>query len=342
MRRNGRGFWIRPAIVELICSVGLAALYDWCCVGGGLLGALPADALQGAAHLNFLALAGLFWLLGTASLIDADEQTIPDGVTLPGTLLGLLCAAAYPWSLLPAGVEIFRGQAVGFEFLHVGSPNPWPDFFSEWPGLAIGCACWGAWCLAVMPWRWYGRHGWRRALGIALARIRRDVLLLGVGAAGALALAAVWCAAPVAHWAGLLSALVGLAAGGGVIWTVRILGTRLLGQEAMGFGDVTLMAMIGTFIGWQSCVIVFFLAPFAGAVIALVKLIVSGNRDIAYGPFLCLGTLVLVIGWTALWPAFAPFYSVWWLVPVLMAVCMVLLVVLLGSWVWLRNRLFGG
>ena len=35
----------------------------------------------------------------------------------------------------------------------------------------------------------------------------------------------------------------------------------------MGFGDVTLLAMIGAFVGWQGVIVVFFLAPFAGAVI---------------------------------------------------------------------------
>ena len=32
----------------------------------------------------------------------------------------------------------------------------------------------------------------------------------------------------------------------------------------MGFGDVTLMAMIGAFLGWQAAVLTFFLAPFFG------------------------------------------------------------------------------
>ena len=153
-------------------------------------------------------------------------------------------------------------------------------------------------------------------------------------------IAAVWYLCPLPNWAGLLTALVGLMVGGGVIWLVRILGTAMLKQEAMGFGDVTLMAMIGTFVGWQSCLVVFFLAPFAGAVIAGLKWIFDGHREIAYGPFLCLGTLVLIVAWNSIWSVAAPYFEVWWLVPSLMAVCMVLLVVLLGSWVWLRQRLF--
>ena len=42
------------------------------------------------------------------------------------------------------------------------------------------------------------------------------------------------------------------------MWAVRIIGTLTLRQEAMGFGDVTLMAMIGAFTGWQSTLLIFF------------------------------------------------------------------------------------
>ena len=40
---------------------------------------------------------------------------------------------------------------------------------------------------------------------------------------------------------------------------MRLIGTFALRREAMGFGDVTLMMMIGTFLGWQACLILFFL-----------------------------------------------------------------------------------
>ena len=57
----------------------------------------------------------------------------------------------------------------------------------------------------------------------------------------------------------LLTALIGLVGSGGIVWAVRLIGTAALRREAMGFGDVTLMMMVGTFLGWQACLIAFFL-----------------------------------------------------------------------------------
>ena len=45
--------------------------------------------------------------------------------------------------------------------------------------------------------------------------------------------------------------MVGLLVGGAVIYAVRLLGWILFRKEGMGLGDVTLVAMIGAFLGWQ-------------------------------------------------------------------------------------------
>jgi len=51
------------------------------------------------------------------------------------------------------------------------------------------------------------------------------------------------------HLHGLAVSLAGLIVGGGLVWIVRVIGTRVLRREAMGFGDVILMAMIGSLVG---------------------------------------------------------------------------------------------
>ncbi len=76
----------------------------------------------------------------------------------------------------------------------------------------------------------------------------------------------------------LPSSLVGMATGMTLIWSVRLVGRFVLGREAMGFGDVTLMGMIGAFVGWQACILIFFLAPFAGLVLGIINFAAGRHR----------------------------------------------------------------
>ncbi|MBQ19023.1 MAG: hypothetical protein CMJ65_18100 [Planctomycetaceae bacterium] len=109
---------------------------------------------------------------------------------------------------------------------------------------------------------------------------------------------------PVAspHLHGLAVSVAGLITGGGVIWLVRLVGHWVLKQEAMGFGDVTLMAAIGSFIGWQPVLVVFFVAPLLAVVFGLAGWFLRRQRELPYGPFLAAGTLYLLCGWNHIWP----------------------------------------
>ena len=73
----------------------------------------------------------------------------------------------------------------------------------------------------------------------------------------------------------LYSSFLGMAFGGGLVWAIRIIGTIALQKEAMGFGDVTLHAMIGAFLGWQAALLVFVMAPFAALLVVLIQFIVT-------------------------------------------------------------------
>ena len=141
--------------------------------------------------------------------------------------------------------------------------------WTGWPALAAAIAAFCAWCLALAPGRWYTRHGYLRAVKVFTARMVRERMtyaLLALAVLGSVAIAKVWSIGGP-HWAGLGSGLAGIVIGGGLVWLVRILATAAMHQEAMGFGDVTLLAMIGAFLGWQAAVIVFFLAPLAAVVL---------------------------------------------------------------------------
>jgi leader peptidase (prepilin peptidase)/N-methyltransferase len=62
--------------------------------------------------------------------------------------------------------------------------------------------------------------------------------------------------------------------------------------ESMGGGDVKLLAMIGAFLGWQKVLLTFFIAPFFGAFIGLINLLIKKDHTIPYGPFLALAAII--------------------------------------------------
>jgi leader peptidase (prepilin peptidase) / N-methyltransferase len=90
---------------------------------------------------------------------------------------------------------------------------------------------------------------------------------------------------------GLVSSLIGLAVGAGVLLVIRWGWARATGVDAMGLGDVKMLAMVGAFLGWRQVWVVLFLASIAGALIGL-ALAVSGRRSLQsrlpFGTFLAL------------------------------------------------------
>jgi leader peptidase (prepilin peptidase) / N-methyltransferase len=333
---HGVGFWIRPMCVELLTGLGLAWLYWWEIAAAGLyppgLSVRAYSALLPIQHLEFASHVLLIVLMLVASLIDADEKTIPDSITIPGTLVGLLLAAAWPMSLLPDLTQVDRDF-----FLRLSSPNPWIDGLSGYPrtsSLWLGLGCWWLWCLAILPRTWYSRHGWRRAMALCWARVTREpsaYRILRMALIGSLAIAFVWFRGN-AGWEALLSSLVGMAAGGGLVWLVRIIGAVTLRREAMGFGDVTLMAMMGAYLGWQPCLMIFFLAPFAGLIVGVLRLILFRDKEIPYGPFLCLAALLVIVRWNTIWDYTWHIFAMGWFVPLVVLGCLILMAVMLGAW----------
>jgi leader peptidase (prepilin peptidase)/N-methyltransferase len=103
------------------------------------------------------------------------------------------------------------------------------------------------------------------------------------------------------HWHGLAWSVTGLVVGAGIIWLMRLVSSLLLGREAVGFGDVTLMAMVGSFIGWQPVCFVVLLAPLCGIVAGLAVKLLSGRTFIAFGPYLCVSTFLVLCSWQWLW-----------------------------------------
>jgi leader peptidase (prepilin peptidase)/N-methyltransferase len=94
---------------------------------------------------------------------------------------------------------------------------------------------------------------------------------------------------------GLLGSVLGFLVGGFVVWIIRILGSYGFGREAMGLGDVHLMAAVGAVLGPGPATVAFFLAPFFGIVRALVMLFTSKSREMPLGPYLSMATAVVMV-----------------------------------------------
>jgi prepilin signal peptidase PulO-like enzyme (type II secretory pathway) len=324
---HGRGFWIRPLLIELAVGVGYAALY-WYEVHQigvySVAGVIIPPFFAATLKAQLIAHLVLFSLMIVATFIDFDEQTIPDSITIPGVLAGLIFAAVRPESL-PLVTNAL--PPFSWETLTVTSPNPWPGWMDGQGGLAVGLLCFWAACFAVIPWTWTTRRGWSKACEFLVASIRRHPVSGRIGilaVVGAIAITSVWMLGNPC-WKGLLTSLIGMAFGGGLIWAVRIIGRQALGQEAMGFGDVTLMSMIGAFTGWQATLAIFFLAPVAALFISVTQWILTRRRDIAFGPYLCLATLYLSLRWGPIWHQSAHIFAMGWVIPAMVVCCLALM-----------------
>ena len=92
-----------------------------------------------------------------------------------------------------------------------------------------------------------------------------------------------------------VNSLLGIFAGGGSIFFTGFLGELIFRREAMGGGDVKLMAMIGAFIGWELVLLTFFMAPVLGLGFALVARFKEKKREIPYAPHLAMGALISLL-----------------------------------------------
>jgi len=93
----------------------------------------------------------------------------------------------------------------------------------------------------------------------------------------------------------LKDSFIGFLLGGGMIYLIGALGSIVFKKEAMGGGDVKFLAMIGSFIGWQQVLLVFFIAPFFGSIVGLYMKFKYKESLIPYGPFLSMAAVLVIL-----------------------------------------------
>lgn len=351
---HGRHHYWRPMAIELATIVGLIAYYFYAVRWAGLLP--PAARVpvfvgiyQPIACVMFAVHSVLFGLLIAATFIDFDERTIPDEITVPGTIFGIVAGSLSLYTLPPT--------ALGGFVLPTTFDSPW---MSELPainptspwfaarGILVGLAIVAVFCFALCDRRFTFRMIQRRGISGATAHFfailrrspytkRAAILWIGMS---------IFVAAMFKiggdTWHGCLTSLIGLAVGGGTVWAIRIVASGAMNRVAMGFGDVTLMAMVGTMVGWQATLIAFFLAPFTSIVIVLLRWLMTGDKETPFGPYLAAGTVLTIVFWDSIYNArFAvQLQFLGGMLLYLAAFMLVAMAVMLTVWRLISSRLF--
>lgn len=357
---HGKFFWVRPMLLELLFVAGMSFLY-WHESQGWMITQLPKDAkgVQGLVpHAQFVSQFILISFMLVATFIDFDERSIPDSITIPGTWIGLLLSVFLPMSM-PLIVRYDIGNRISLTPIPLSSHARFPPWLIDWPGLSIGCMIFAMWCYSLIPKVMTLRHGvvkgWRyfHASTLRSPYAPKMAIMAVIGLVG---IFCVWLRGGYS-WQTLESSLFGLAAGGLTMWGVRAAGRIALDQEAMGFGDVTLMCMVGTFLGWQATVLVLPLAAILALFGMLIKVLIgvlsqlwSRGSDgaqtemdghLPFGPPLCLATTIIMLNWVFIWDRFqSHLFAESWLMPAVLSICLVLMIVLLKLIRAVRERFF--
>ena len=273
--------WI-PAIVALVVHTGHAAWFEW--RYGSPVDLLDTGGFRTGDHVRFRAAIGEVWTLATPGL---------HGWKWIGGSIGAMLGLAGSGLLLKLGLirqsfadyEAWEAQALAeAEAQRKADPNaPQPKPAADDDNVEGD------------PDLWIQYPHARREMFKELAFLGLPAALAWGGAALAANLGGT---AQTPLWLTVLSGvLLGYLVGGGVVWAVRIFGSLGFGKEAMGLGDVHLMAGVGACLGWIDPVLAFFGAAFVGLAYAIAGLIVLRRlpRALPYGPFLAVATLLVLV-----------------------------------------------
>jgi len=111
---------------------------------------------------------------------------------------------------------------------------------------------------------------------------------------------------------GPLMSLAGIVAGGGILWFIAEVWFRIRKVEAMGFGDVKMLAMVGAFLGLKLAGLVFVLSSMLGGIVGVV-LITARRADMAtrvpFGTMIAAAALVASLYGDAIVAWYASFFA---------------------------------
>jgi len=98
---------------------------------------------------------------------------------------------------------------------------------------------------------------------------------------------------------GFIRAVAGAAAGLTLLWTVRVAGAWILKQEAMGGGDVKMMAMVGAYLGWKNVLLTVFVGALIGSAVYVPLLLADFRKmrkyEVPFGVFLAMASAIVFV-----------------------------------------------
>jgi leader peptidase (prepilin peptidase)/N-methyltransferase len=258
-------------------------------------------------------------LLVAITFIDAEHLIIPTGLTWAGTVIGLGACAVWPQLPVMAGeagnwLSGLKHSGIGFVVGFVGL----------WGVVELGKMAFGKkamrfdqatkWhlkepegdqdpmCFVIdgeeIPW-WdlFSRKTDRLLLETT------DILLDGESVSGGkLTILELEIELPD----GTVKRLTDMKSLAGTATSV------VIPREAMGFGDVHLMGMIGAFFGWTGVFFSLFSASLFAIIAAVIGRIGFG-KQLPFGPFLAMGALAWACGGWKLWVWYLDFLGPIWI-----------------------------
>lgn len=96
----------------------------------------------------------------------------------------------------------------------------------------------------------------------------------------------------------LFGAAGGALIGAGFLWLMGFLWKKLRGVEAMGFGDVKMMLMVGAFLGWRLTLLTILLGALSGSIAGIAVMYKRGRNlqmMLPFGIFLGIGSVISLL-----------------------------------------------
>jgi len=97
---------------------------------------------------------------------------------------------------------------------------------------------------------------------------------------------------------GYQSSVIGCIAGGGSFYLIAVIGKAILKKEAMGGGDIKMMALMGGILGWKGIILTTFVGSLLGSIMGVALIAIKGREwgsKIPFGPYLATGAVISLL-----------------------------------------------